>query len=106
MLGGMGSNSALVASGTETLFGTSMTVVSALLVSNPNGFVAHNHDYAGKPSDCYVDLKVHRVLNNQFDNVANGNVVQCGELEASVRIRNRQGADRTLHSDSGRRNRA
>ena len=76
-----GVNSALVASGTEILFGTSMTVVSALLVSSPNGFVARSNGYAGKPSDCYVDLKAHKVLNNQFDKVAsNGNVVQCGQI--------------------------
>ena len=32
-------------------------------------------------SDCYVDLRDHKVLNNQFDNIAgNGNVVQCGEV--------------------------
>ena len=31
--------------------------------------------------DCNMDLAVHNVLNNQFDNIAsNGNVVQCGQI--------------------------
>ena len=42
-----GTNSALMSSGTETLFGSSMTVVSALKVASPNGFVAHDNGYAG-----------------------------------------------------------
>src|SRR2546426_3851242 len=76
-----GTNSALMSSGTETLFGLSTTVVSALKVASPNGFVAHDNGYAGKASDCYVDLAADRVLNNQFDNIAsNGNVVQCGQV--------------------------
>jgi glucoamylase len=76
-----GTNSALMSSGTETLFGSLTTVVSALKVASPNGFVAHDNGYAGKASDCYVDLAAHRVLNNQFDNIAsNGNVVQCGQV--------------------------
>ena len=74
-------NSALMSSGTETLFGSSTTVVSALKVASPNAFVAHDTGYAGKASDCYVDLTVDKVLNNQFDNIAsNGNVVQCGQI--------------------------
>ena len=74
-------NSALMASGTETLFGSSMTVVSALKVASPNGFVAHDNGYAGTASDCYVDLSGDKVLNNQFDSIAgNGNVVQCGQV--------------------------
>jgi glucoamylase len=76
-----GTNSALMASGTETLFGSSITVVSALKVASPNGFVAHDNGYAGRPSDCYVDLAAHKMLNNQFDNISsNGNVVQCGQI--------------------------
>jgi glucoamylase len=76
-----GTNSALMASGTETLFGSPMTVVSALKVASPNGFVAHDNGYAGKASDCYVDLAAHKALANQFDNIAsNGNVVQCGQV--------------------------
>ena len=76
-----GTNSALMSSGTETLFGSPMTVVSALKVASPNGFVAHDNGYAGTASDCYVDLRDHKVLNNQFDNIAsNGNVVQCGQV--------------------------
>src|SRR5215468_10993531 len=74
-------NSALMSSGTETLYSSSTTVVSALKVASPNGFVAHDNGYAGKASDCYVDLAADRVLNNQFDNIAsNGNVVQCGQI--------------------------
>jgi glucoamylase len=74
-------NSALMASGTETLFGSSITIVSALKVASPNGFVAHDNGYAGRASDCNIDLAAHRVLNSQFDNIAsNGNVVQCGEI--------------------------
>ena len=74
-------NSALMSSGTGALFGSSMTVVSALKVASPNGFVAHDNGYAGRASDCYVDLAAHRVLNNQFDSIAsNGNVVQCGQV--------------------------
>ena len=76
-----GTNSALMSSGAETLFGSSTTVFSALKVASPNGFVAHDNGYAGKASDCYVDLKADKVLNNQFDNIAGkGNVVQCGQV--------------------------
>jgi glucoamylase len=76
-----GTNSALIASGTENLFGSSTTVVSALKVASPNGFIAHDNGYARAASDCYVDLAAHKVLNNQFDNIAsNGNVVQCGQV--------------------------
>ena len=49
-------NAALLSSGTETLFGSLTTVVSALKVASPNGFVAHDNGYAGMTSDCYVDL--------------------------------------------------
>src|SRR5262249_36218452 len=74
-------NSALMSSGSETLFGSSMTVVSALKVASPNDFVAHDNGYAGQASDCYVDLRGDRVLNHRFDNVSgNGNVVQCGQV--------------------------
>jgi hypothetical protein len=71
-----GANSALMSSGTETLFGSSMTVVSALRVASPNDFVAHENGYSGAVSDCLVELRDKEVLKNQFDNVANnGNVV-------------------------------
>jgi glucoamylase len=74
-------SSALMSSGTETLFGSSTTVVSALKVANPNGFVAHENGYSGVASDCYVEQREARALTNQFDNIAsNGNVVQCGEV--------------------------
>ena len=70
-----------MSSGTETLFGSSTTVVSALKVTSPNDFVAHENGYAVAASDCLVELREDKVLRNQFDNVAsNGNVVQCGEV--------------------------
>jgi glucoamylase len=79
-------NSALLSRGTETLFGSPTTVVSALKVASPNGFVAHENGYAGRhidsdrDSDCYVELTDHKVL-KQFDNIdSNGNVVQCGQV--------------------------
>jgi glucoamylase len=74
-------NSALLASGSGNLFGTPMTIVSALKVAGPNGFIAHNNGYAQQPSDCLVDLRANKTLTNQFDNIAgNGNVVQCGQI--------------------------
>jgi len=74
-------NMALIANGTGSLFGSSMTVVSALKVASPNGFIAHDNGYAGAASDCYVDLSAHKMLTNQFDNVeSNDNVVQCGPI--------------------------
>ena len=76
-----GTNSALMSSGTETLSGSPVTVVSALKVASPNGFVAHDNGYAVTASDCYGVLRDHKVLHNQFDNIAsNGNVVQCGQV--------------------------
>ncbi len=76
-----GTNSALISSGAEILFGSSTTVVSALKVSSPNDFVAHDNGYTGKASDCYVDLSADRVLDNKFDNIAGtSNVVQCGQV--------------------------
>lgn len=74
-------NSALMSSGAGTLFGSSTTVVSALKVTTPNGFIAHENGYSGAASDCLVNLRAAKVLTNQFDNIAgNGNVVQCGEV--------------------------
>ena len=76
-----GTNLALMSSGTETLFGSSTTIVSALKVASPNDFVAHENGYSGVASDCLVELRQNKVLNNQFDNIAStGNVVQCGEV--------------------------
>jgi glucoamylase len=76
-----GTNLALMSSGTEILFGSSTTVVSALKVASPNDFVAHENGYSGVPSDCLVELRQDKALENQFDNLAsNGNVVQCGEV--------------------------
>lgn len=89
MAGGGGNNNAwwdetslaLMSSETETLFGSSTTVVSALKVASPNDFVAHENGYSGVASDCLVELGQNKVLKNQFDSVAkNGNVVQCGEV--------------------------
>src|SRR5439155_20008644 len=74
-----GTNGALMASDTETLFGSPLTVDSALEVSS--GFLAHGDGFSGRASDCYVDLSADKVLNNQFDNVSGtGNVVQCGQI--------------------------
>ena len=76
-------NSALISTGTVTISGPTITVVSALKVASPNGFVAHDNGYSGTASDCYVDLAAHKVLNNHFDNVASpGNVVQCGQINS------------------------
>ena len=74
-------SSALMSSGTGAIFGSPTTVVSALKVASPNGFVAHENGYSGAASDCYVELREAKALTNQFDNIAtNGNVVQCGEI--------------------------
>jgi len=74
-------NAALMSSGTETLFGSPMTVVSALKVANTNAFIAHQNGYAGATSDCLVALRKDKALSLQFDNIAaNGNIVQCGEV--------------------------
>src|ERR671924_494515 len=74
-----GTNGALMASDTETLFGSTLTVDSALKVSS--GFIAHDDGFSGRGSDCYVDLSADKVLNNQFDNVSGtGNAVQCGQI--------------------------
>jgi glucoamylase len=76
-----GASLALMSSGTETLFGASTTVVSALKVASPNDFAAHENGYSGAASDCLVELRQDKALKNQFDNIAsNGNVVQCGEV--------------------------
>src|ERR687886_290520 len=78
-----GTNGALLASGTETLFGSPLTVVSALKVSS--GFLAHDDGFSGRASDCYVDLSADKVLNNQFDDVSGtGNVVQCGQISVGA----------------------
>lgn len=76
-----GANVALMSSGTETLFGATMTIVSALKIAEPNGLIAHDIGYAGMASDCAVDLLADFRLDNQFDVTANnGNVVLCGEI--------------------------
>ena len=73
-------HSALMASGTRTLFGSPMTIVSALKVASPNGFVANDNGFATVASDCDVELHKDMALVTQFDSARNGNVVQCGEI--------------------------
>jgi glucoamylase len=75
-----GTNSALMASGTRSLFGSPMTVVSALKVGSPNGFVANDNGFATMASDCNVELHKNMALVKRFDIARNGNVVQCGEI--------------------------
>ena len=75
-----GANSALMASATQTLFGSPMTIVSALLVGSPNGFVANDNGFAAMPSDCNVELHKDMGLVSRFDSASDGNVVQCGEI--------------------------
>jgi glucoamylase len=72
--------SALMASGTRSLFGSPTTVVSALKVGTPNGFVVNDNGYAAMASDCNVELRTHMALVSRFDSASNGNVLQCGEI--------------------------
>ena len=72
-----GTNSALMASGT---LGSPVTIVSALKVGNPNGFVANDNGFATMASDCNVELHKNMALISRFDSASNGNVVQCGEI--------------------------
>jgi glucoamylase len=74
-------NSALIATGSSNLFGSPVTVVSALKAASPNSFVAHEVGYSGAASDCYQDVLNHKLLTHQFDSLAsNGNVVECGQI--------------------------
>jgi glucoamylase len=75
-----GTNSALMASGTRSLFGSAVMVVSALKVGSPNAFVGSDNGYAAMASDCNVELHKHMTLISRFDNASDGNVVQCGEI--------------------------
>ena len=75
-----GTNSALMASGTQFLFGSPMAVVSALKVGSPNVFVANDNGYAAMASDCNVELHKNMALVSRFNNASDGNVVQCGEI--------------------------
>ena len=75
-----GTNSALMASGTRSLFGSPTTVVSALKVGSPNVFVGNDNGYAAMASDCNVELHKNMALISRFDNASDGNVVQCGEI--------------------------
>jgi glucoamylase len=76
-------SNALLSSNTQTLFGTPVSVTSALRVSS--GFVAHTNGYAAAASDCLVDLRAHKALMNEFDGVSHpGNVVQCGQIAVGL----------------------
>jgi glucoamylase len=75
-----GAHRALMASATRTLFGSPMTIVSALKVASPNGFVANDNGFAAVASDCDVELHKDMALVTRFDSASNGNVVQCGEI--------------------------
>jgi len=73
-------HSALMSRGTRTLFGSPVTIVSALKVASPNGFVASDTGFTTKGSDCLVELRNNKTLVSRFDSASNGNVVQCGEI--------------------------
>ena len=74
---------ALDASDTETLFGSPLTVDSALRVSS--GFTAHDNGYAGTASDCNVDVTANKTLTNQYDAITSpGNAVQCGQISVGA----------------------
>ncbi|HEV3355803.1 MAG TPA: glycoside hydrolase family 15 protein [Pseudonocardiaceae bacterium] len=74
---------ALVANDTENLFGSPLTVDSALKVST--GFTAHDDGYSGTASDCYQDLSAHKALANQYDSLTSpGNAVQCGQIPVAA----------------------
>jgi glucoamylase len=75
-----GANSALMASATRPLFGSPMTIVSALKVGGPNGFVGNDNGFATMASDCAVELHKDMALVSRFDSASEGNVVQCGEI--------------------------
>ena len=75
-----GTNSALMASGTRSLFGSPMTVVSALKVGSPTTIAAHDNGFATMASDCNVELHKNMGLISRFDQASDGNVVQCGEI--------------------------
>jgi glucoamylase len=75
-----GTNSALMASATRTLFGAPTTIVSALKVGSPNGFVANDNGFAARASDCNVELHKNKAIVSRFDSASNGNVVQCGQI--------------------------
>lgn len=78
-----GTNGALMAGDTQTLFGSPLTVDSALRVSS--GFVAHDNGYAGTASDCNVDITADKVLTNQYDSITSpGNAVQCGQVSVGA----------------------
>ena len=59
-----------------------MTIVSALKVASPNGFIANGNGFAAMASDCNVELHKDMSLVIRFDSASEGNVVQCGEIGA------------------------
>jgi glucoamylase len=69
-----------MASATQPLFGSVTTIVSALEVGSPNGFVANDNGFAAMSSDCNVELHKNMTLVSRVDSASNGNVVQCGEI--------------------------
>lgn len=74
-----GTDGALVADDTETLFGSPLTVDSALKSSI--GFAAHDNGYSGTASDCDQDLVAHKSLTDSYDSLSGaGNAVQCGQI--------------------------
>ena len=75
-----GTNSALMASGTRSLFGSPTTVVSALKVGSPTTIGANDNGFATMASDCNVELHKNMGLISRFDQASDGNVVQCGEI--------------------------
>ncbi len=57
-----GTNSALMASGTRSLFGSPTTVVSALKVGSANVLVGNDNGYSAMASDCNVELHKNSTL--------------------------------------------
>jgi glucoamylase len=70
---------ALVASDSQILFGSPLSVATALKASI--GFVKHSSGYSATASDGYLDLSSDRRLDNQYDTASSGgNVVQIGQI--------------------------
>ena len=86
-------NSALMASGTRTLFGSPMTVVSALKVASPNGFVAHDNGYAAVASDCYVDL--HKDMASTTSSTAPAMAMLSSAARSALSARTRRSPSRS-----------
>ena len=80
-----GTNSALVASGTRSLFGAPTTVLSALNVGSPNVFVANDKGYAARASDCNVELHKNMALVTRFDRPTTAICSSAARLAGSAR---------------------